>query len=306
MKAALIVATTELLRVVPSAMAAAVARAAGTGCWLLLTARRRTLLENLTYTAPHATPAERQRLAHATFRHLTLSVLDLLRGPHLSAEHVRAMIQVEGRAHLDAAMAAGRGVVLVSPHLGAIELGGRCMSAFGYTMAVYAEDADDARLRAVYRRYRAIDGVVVLPLGGSALSGVRWLRRGGTLTLLADRAIGTRAHVVRFCGGRRPLPAGVAALARQTGAAVLFSYLVREPGWRSSYRWVIEPPPSEDLAALEEPVFTQVVADRLSAMVRRHPDQWLVFQPEWQTDGPGQRPGGSDTASSRGVATIEP
>ena len=144
------------------------------------------------------------------------------------------------------------------------------------------------RLRAVYRRYRAIDGVTVLPLGGSALSGVRWLRRGGTLTLFADRAIGTRAHVVRFCGGRRPFPAGVAALARQSGAAVLFSYLVREPGVRSCYRWVVEPPPTEDLSALDECAFTQFVADRLSAMVTRYPDQWLVFQPEWQTDGNGQ------------------
>ncbi len=288
MKAALIVATTALLRVVPPAMAAAVARAAGPVCWLFLATRRRTLLENLTYTAPHATPAQRQRLAHATFRHLTLSVLDLLRGPHLTAEQVRAMIQVDGRAHLDAAIAAGRGVVLVSPHLGAIELGGRCMSAFGYTVAGYAEDSADARVRDVYRRYRTIDGVTVLPLGSSALSGVRWLRRGGSLTLFADRAIGTRAHVVRFCGGRRPLPAGVAAFIRHTGATVLFSYLVREPGLRSSYRWVIEPPPTEDLSALDERRLTELVADRLSAIVMRHPDQWLVFQPEWDAEESGR------------------
>ncbi|MBP7778863.1 MAG: lysophospholipid acyltransferase family protein [Acidobacteria bacterium] len=285
MKAALIVATTALLRVVPPVIAAAVARMAGSFCWVLLTTRRGTLLENLAHTAPHATPAERQRLAHATFRNLALSVLDLLRGPHLSADQMRAMVQVEGRAYLDTAIAAGRGVLLVSPHLGAIELGGRCMSAFGYTVAGYAEDPADGRLRAVYRRYRNIEGVTVLPLGGSALSGVRWLRRGGSLTLFADRAIGTRAHVVRFCGGWRPLPAGVAALARQTGAAVLFSYLVREPGARSTYRWVIEPPPLEDLAGLDERALTELVADRLSAMVRCYPDQWFVFQPEWQTDG---------------------
>jgi len=284
MKAALIVSATALLRVVPYDVAAAIARAAGTVCWLFLATRRSTLLENLAHTAPHATPAERQRLAHATFRNLALSVLDLLRGPHLSADQVRAMIQVDGRAHLDTAITAGRGVVLVSPHLGAIELGGRCMSAFGYTVAGYAEDSADPRLRAVYRRYRTIAGVTVLPLGSSAISGVRWLRRGGNLTLFADRAIGTRAHVVPFCGGWRPLPAGVAALVHHTGASVLFSYLVREPGVRSSYRWVIEPPPAEDLRAFDERVLTELVADRLSAMVMRYPDQWLVFQPDWQPD----------------------
>ncbi len=285
MKAALIVAATALLRVVPPSMAAAIARAAGTVCWLFLTTRRSTLLENLAHTAPQATPAERQRLAHATFRNLALSVLDLLRGPHLSAGQIRAMVQVDGRAHLDTAIAAGRGVLLVSPHLGAVELGGRCMSAFGYTVAGYAEDPAEARLRAVYRRYRTIDGVTVLPLGSSALSGVRWLRRGGNLTVFADRAIGTRAHVVRFCGGRRPLPAGVAALARHTSAAVLFSYLVREPGVGSFYRWVIEAPPTGNLRVLDEHALTELVADRLSAMVMRYPDQWLVFQPDWQPDG---------------------
>lgn len=293
MKAALIVATTSLLRVVPHAMAVATARAAGTACSMLLTARRRTLLVNLTFTAPRATPAERQRLAHATFRHVALSALDLLRGPLLSAEHLRGIVHVDGREHLDLAIAAGRGVLLVSPHLGAIELGGRCMTAFGYTVAAYAEEPADPRLRAVYRLYRATPGVTVFPLGTSTLTAVRWLRRGGNLTLFADRAIGTRAHVVRFCDGWRPLPAGVAALARQTGAAVLFSYLVRDPERGLALRWVVEPPPSEDLVALDERAATQLVADRLSAIVRRYPDQWLVFQPEWQ-----------HSASARQAATI--
>lgn len=286
MKAMLIVAATALLRVVPSRMAEAVAGAAGTVCWLLLTTRRRTLLENLTHTAPSATPAERRRLSHATFRNFAWCTLDLLRAPHLSADDMRARVQIDGRHHLDAAIAAGRGVVLVSPHLGAVELGGRCMTAFGYTAAGFAEDSADPRLAAVYRRYRDVEGITVLPLGGSALAAVRWLRRGGNLVLFADRAIGTRAHVVRFCGGWRPLPAGVGSLTRQTGAAVLFSYLARVSGPQSAYRWVIEPPPTTDLASLDERAATELVADRLSAIVMRHPDQWFVFQPAWQPDPP--------------------
>jgi len=162
MKAMLIVAATALLRVVPSRMAEAIAGAAGTVCWLLLTTRRRTLLENLTHTAPTATPAERRRLSRATFRNFAWCTLDLLRAPHLSADDMRARIEIDGRHHLDTAIAAGRGVVLVSPHLGAIELGGRCMTAFGYSAAGTARTPTPINPVVVF------DRVVYTPLHSAA------------------------------------------------------------------------------------------------------------------------------------------
>lgn len=291
MKARLIVVGSALLRVVPGALASRVAGAIGSACWLLLRSRRLTVLENLRHTAPNASTHERRRLAHATFRQFALCTLDLLRAPHLTPQDLESMVEIRGREHLDAALGSGRGALIAAPHLGAIELGGRLLTALGYDVAGYAEDAVDPRLRDVYRRYRSVAGVRVLPLGGGALPGMRWLRRGGLLVLFGDRAIGTRAHLVRFCGGLRPVPAGVAVLARLTGAPVLLSCLVRQHGTAKPYLCTFEGPlelHSDDRSEWEA---TQIVADGLSTLVRRHPDQWFVFQPAWQPEAEGTRDG---------------
>lgn len=201
------------------------------------------------------------------------------------------MVEVRGRERLDAALASGRGALIAAPHLGAIELGGRLLTALGYDVAGYAEDAADPRLRDVYRRYRSVVGVRVLPLGGGALPGIRWLRRGGLLVLFADRAIGTRAHLVRFCGGLRPVPAGVAVMARLTGAPVLLSCLVRQHGAVKPYLCTFEGPLALHSDDRDEFAATQTVADGLSTLVRRHPDQWFVFQPAWQPEAEGTHDG---------------
>jgi len=291
MKAQLIVVASALLRVVPVAVANRVAGAIGSACWLLLRSRRRTLLENLRHTAPEASSHERRRLSHATFRQFGLCTLDLLRAPHLTAQDLESMVEVRGRERLDAALASGRGALIAAPHLGAIELGGRLLTALGYDVAGYAEDAADPRLRDVYRRYRSVVGVRVLPLGGGALPGIRWLRRGGLLVLFADRAIGTRAHLVRFCGGLRPVPAGVAVMARLTGAPVLLSCLVRQHGAVKPYLCTFEGPLALHSDDRDEFAATQTVADGLSTLVRRHPDQWFVFQPAWQPEAEGTHDG---------------
>lgn len=281
MKALLIVAATWLLNVVPVSLADSVAAVIAAGCWRALPGRRRALLTNLRFTAPGRSLEEQRTLARRTFRHLAVCTVDFLRLPSLSDETVLGLVEVEGLEHLEAARARGRGVLFVSPHLGNFELGGRYLAARGLRVAGYAEEPRERWLRTVYRRRRQVMGVTVLPLGQDARAAVRHLKAGGLLALFADRAIGTRAHDVGFCGGRRPLPAGPAVLARLTGAAVLPSCLVLTPGGPRRYVWQIEPPIG--LAPdCDDAVATQIIADRLSELVRRHPAQWFVFDEAWR------------------------
>ena len=281
MKAVLLVVATWAVGIVPAPFADRLAEWVADVCWHGLRGRRRRLTENLRFTAPGRSAAEHAAMARHTFRHLAACTIDFLRLAHLSDDEVRALVEISGFEHVESARAAGRGVLFVSPHLGNFELGGRCLAAQGLRVAGFAEVPSGRWLAAIYERLRASTGVTVLPLGSDARVAARYLKGGGLLALFADRAIGTRRHVVGFCGGRRPLPAGPAVLARLTGAAVVPSCLARTPEGPRRYRWIIEPPLAADALPADDAAATQVIADHLSAIVRRYPDQWFVFDGQW-------------------------
>lgn len=281
MKAALLVVATWAVGILPVSLVDRLAGWVANLCWHGLPGRRQRLSENLRFTAPGRSVADRAWLARRTFQHLATCTVDFLRLTHLSDDDVRALVEISGFEHVETARATGRGVLFVSPHLGNFELGGRCLAAQGLRVAGFAEVPRGRWLAAIYARLRASTGVTVFALGTDARAAARHLKGGGLLALFADRAIGTRAHVVGFGGGRRPLPAGPAVLARLTGAAVVPSCLVRTPEGPRRYRWIIEPPLAADALPADDAAATQVIADHLSALVRRHPDQWFVFDGQW-------------------------
>jgi KDO2-lipid IV(A) lauroyltransferase len=117
------------------------------------------------------------------------------------------------------------------------------------------------------------------------------LRDGGLVGLLCDRDIIGNGVEVEFFGERTTLPAGPAALALRTGAALLTAAVYSEPGGMHSA--VVNPPISTARTAnLRTDVarVTQLVAAELEGLIRRAPEQWHLFQPNWPSDRPTLHP----------------
>ena len=243
--------------------------------------------ENLVYTAPDRSPAERRRLGRATFRNLALCTIDFLRIPLMSRAEIVALFDERGREHLDRALARGKGVILLTGHLGNWELACPFLAAFGYPMYAYAEDtANRTDLFRTYEPYRGATGMTMIPLSQGALIGCRVLQQGSVLGLVCDRVIAGRGQVVDFCGGRRGLPIGPAVLARRSGATILLSHFTLNPAGPRRYLAEIEPFVDLDCQRGDYRQLAQAIADQLTRMVRDHPDQWFVFQPQWLTRDP--------------------
>jgi lauroyl/myristoyl acyltransferase len=280
-KPAVVPVAAWLLRVLPDGAATAIAIAIADLSWIVLRKRRQTLEENLRYTAADRTFAERRRLGRETFRNLARCTVDFLRAPWMNRDDLLELVDWRGREYLDRGLQRGKGVLLLSGHLGNWELAGLFFAAHHYPIHTVAEDAPgDGEFR-TYQRYRTATGMNVIPLGRRAgLAGYRALQRGDILGLLGDRVIAGRPHAARFCGGRRPLPIGPARLARRLGATVLIFHLVLNPTGARRYLCAIEPVDVEAMGC-DDQQLTQAIADRFSQIVRQYPDQWFVFQPQW-------------------------
>jgi KDO2-lipid IV(A) lauroyltransferase len=189
----------------------------------------------------------------------------------------------EGLEHLQAAAATGRGVVIAIPHIGSWEWGGAFMANIGLPMHAVAEALDPPELFEWFAKKRRAIGIEVAPLNekaGTVL--LSTIKAGKIVGLLCDRDIQNNGIPARLLGEDVTIPAGPATLALRTGAVLLAGACYAGPG--DGHHGVFTPPiAAVPLGKLREHVsrLTQLVADELSGLIRRAPEQWHVLQPRF-------------------------
>ena len=185
-----------------------------------------------------------------------------------------------------AAMASGSGVIMALPHIGSWEWGAAWLTLNGYPMTAVAEPLEPPELYDYFVRQREQIGLTIYPLGpgaGSAL--VRTLRDGKLVGLLCDRDIVGNGVEVEFFGERTTLPGGPATLALRTGAALFPTAVYSGPG-RNHTGVILPALDTTRSGSLRKDVarVTQDVAHGLEGLIRRAPEQWHLFQPNWPGD----------------------
>jgi lauroyl/myristoyl acyltransferase len=242
---------------------------------------RARVRENVARVRPDLDAAARERLVGEVFRHFAICFADLISTNRCEARPERLLTRVEGDEHLLNVLADGRGLVLVTAHLGNWELGGRLIAARlrRPTHVVVAAEADPGVERFLrggdspIRFVRRGDPRAMVPLVGA-------LRRGEVVALQGDRALGTRGDVtVGFFGAPAAFPLGPFVLARAAGVALVPAFCLLDADRR--YTVVVEE--SIRVAAGEEVEALGRWVRVLEAAVRRAPEQWFNFFDVWST-----------------------
>jgi KDO2-lipid IV(A) lauroyltransferase len=270
------------LRVLPRVPAGWLVAVGRAGSWIafpLERRRRRRMREGVAIAFPERFPtrASRRRLARESLRQLHRSVLEAaLAVLHAGErERVRCM-PVEGREHLEKALARGRGAVVVSAHLGAFTLVPIRLAAL-HPVSLVANRPDDERMAAWLDACLArveVDSVPVRPSRVAARASLAALRQGRILVVLADE-FKAGGVPVKFLGHAASAPRGPATLALRTGAALLPAFAVRDERDRPR----LEIGPEIELVRSDDPVAdvassTALVCAAIEARVRRVPEQW--------------------------------
>jgi KDO2-lipid IV(A) lauroyltransferase len=256
------------------------AEAGGLLGYALGRAARAAVRANLTHVLGQPPP---EPLVRAVFRHAALNYYDLFRLPRLRPTALRARVAMRGWEHLEAARAPGRGVLLVTAHLGSVGLVGQMIALAGYPANIVVEAVRPPGMLEIMAALRGSHGIAVLPIGPELLPAIRAaLGRNEVVGLLSDRDVLGTGLEVPFFGARTHLPGGAAALALRTGAAVLPAFTVRLP--RGRYLGWFEPPlelARTGKARADVRANTERITRTLEAAIRRYPGQWTVFQPIW-------------------------
>ncbi len=196
-------------------------------------------------------------------------------------------IEVTGYEHIETGRAAGKGVILALPHLGGWEWAGFWLARYKeQPVSVVVESLEPPELFDWFAELRESMGMKVIPLDSRAAAEVaRALARNEIVCLLCDRDIGGSGVEVEFMGEPTTLPAGPVMFGLRSGCPVLPTAVYFRPD--GTHLGVVRPPLDlERQGRLREDLArgTQQLADELAGLIRRAPDQWHLFQPNWPSD----------------------
>jgi len=275
-------------RLMPAPVAAAAASSFGFTASFASLARRQMIQRHLRRVNPRLSGTALRIATQAAFDSYARYYVESFRLPTLSKRTVERTFTRDGYQHVVDGLDRGNGVILALPHLGGWEWAGRWMTDQGHKLTVVVEPLDPPELFEWFVELRQDLGMTVVPLGPKAGATVlKALRGNEVVCLLCDRDLERTGVDVEFFGERTTLPAGPATLALRTGAALLPTGVYFTPRVDGHHAIVRPPIPTERFGGgLRDDVsrVTQALARELEFLIRRAPEQWHLFQPNWPSD----------------------
>jgi len=254
---------------------------------------RRVGERNLELALPQVSPGERGAILRGVYRHLGWQLVEFCRMPGYTAQNTEGWISTQGLEHYLAAQARGKGVLVLTGHLGAWELSSFYHSLMGYSMGLVIRRLDNRKLDDFVNGIRCLHGNRVLHKDDFARGLLTAMRAGETVGILMDTNMTPpQGEFVRFFGIAACTASGLARVALKTGAAVLPGFMLWE-GAEQKYvlhfgpELAFAPGGNADADVLR---LTQQCNDVLEEWIRRYPDQWLWIHRRWKTRPPGETP----------------
>jgi Kdo2-lipid IVA lauroyltransferase/acyltransferase len=276
----------KLLGLPPRGVARAIGALVGRVALLFTPRLRRAGHLNLQLAFPQKTEAEREQILRKLYRNLGWLLAEFCQMPRYTQEMTKSFIRYEGLEHYLAARERGKGVLVLTGHLGAWELSSFYHSLMGYPMSIVIRRLDNALVDDLVNHIRCLHGNQVLHKDDFARGLLASMRRGETVGILMDTNMTPpQGAFVDFFGHLACTGSGMARVAIKTGAQVLPGFLLWE---ESTQQYVLRfgapltLPISDDVEAdtlAHTALFTKVIED----YIRKYPDQWLWVHRRWKT-----------------------
>ncbi len=274
------------LRLLPYGISVALAETAGLAFGSSISKWRDVAERNLKRALPGLSAGERRCIRHGVYRNLGRVAFALAKLPIWSPRKVQRHVAFAGLEHFRAAQAKGRGVLLLTAHLGNWELGAIAHAAVVGPLHVMVRPLENRQVDRLVESLRRSHGNGVIAKRNAAREVLRVLASNGTVGILADQnALHEEAVFIRFFGVTASANKGFAKLALRSGAAVVPSIARWDPAGRSH---IVEYGPEIDILRTSSPArdveansqrFQRALEDR----IRRYPEQWLWIHRRWRT-----------------------
>ncbi|HEX2949375.1 MAG TPA: lysophospholipid acyltransferase family protein [Armatimonadota bacterium] len=224
-----------------------------------------------------------RRIAIKSYCRLGESLVEFLRIPGMRADEIRRWARIEGIERIDAALAHGKGVVMLTAHIGNWELSGTRVALEGYPLTAIARPQNDAILTNFLTSARESHGLKIVSMT-DVRECIRVLKRNECLGILGDLNARPPGAFVQFFGRPAATYLGTAYLAQVSGAVILPVFTERLPDNTHVVR-VGRPIPQSNTGDRKRDLLitTMRAQEAIEREVRHRPEDWYWLLNRWKT-----------------------
>jgi len=275
----------KLLGLIPRKTAFKLGNLIGQILFLADRKHRKIATENLTRSFGHEKSShEIKILVKRVFNNLGQIIFEIGWSLMLERKDFQKYFNIQGLSNYSNAYNKGKGVLMLTAHMGNWELLSIVMVMAGYPVSVLYRPLDFFLLDRLFAMIRGRFGAELIPSAQSMRKILQSLKYGKVVGMLIDQNVDWYEGVfVDFFGHRACTNKGMALLARRTGSPVIPVFLVREKsGFRAEFGSEIPLIKTEDIIKdVEENTrqYNRVIED----FIRQYPDQWFWVHQRWKT-----------------------
>ncbi len=244
---------------------------------------RKIVTENLKAIFPEKDEREIAGIRLRLFHNFAKYLVDFLRFKNLDMEYIRNKVKIVNLDGLDGEIKKGKGVILVTAHLGNWELGGVVLSMVGYPISTVALSHKSKVVTDFFNAQRENKGLKVFILGDAAKGCIRSLKGGQLLALVGDRDFTDGGRVTPFFGRPSLLPEGPAVLSLHTSSPIIPGFMLRKED--DSFELILEKPLNYAPTGDKSKDLDNLISEYKSIFekyIRSYPDQWYMFRRFWK------------------------
>ena len=282
-----------LMGVFPRAIARHIGAVVGALAFVFLRRLRSVGFRNLQIAYPAMGNGERVNILRSEYRNLGWLLAEFCQMRKYTPENTRSFLRYEGLQHYLDARDTGRGVLVLTGHLGAWELSSFYHSLMGYPMSMVIRRLDNELVDQLVNRVRCLHGNKVVHKDDFARGLISAMRNGETVGILMDTNMTPpQGLFVDFFGTQACTASGMAKVALKTGSVVLPGFLLWEESTQSyvlhfgAPLQLIRTDDNEADIVANTALFTKVLED----YIRGYPGQWLWLHRRWKTRPEGHLP----------------
>ena len=244
---------------------------------LVLKKQREILYTNLAYTS---FPVHPEKLIKDLVRNMMFTFAEFIKLAYYPFDKIKGLFDVKDEYILKEALKEGKGVILVTAHLGNWELLGTYLGKKGYKVnAIYRKPSNEDYDK-VIRKFRGMNKVKLIENRDSWNGSIKALKNNEILIVLADQNPKNDSPDIPFLGKQAKTPKGPALFAIKTKAKILCSFVIRKKG-RFEIRFIR--PEYKGAGKLKERIISILTSINsvYSNIIKEYPDQWVWFHDRW-------------------------
>ena len=203
----------------------------------------------------------------------------------LDKKYIEQNVKLKNIHYVQEALARGKGVIILSAHLGNWELGGVILGVLGYPVIAVALPHKERPVNDLFNQQRA-RGMAVVPTNIAVRHCIEALRNNKLVAIAADRDFSLKnGEVLDFLGRKAMIPKGAAIFSLKTGAAIVPCFCIRNA--KDNFTFTFEEPlipPSDvpdDKEAATILALMKTYTTIIEKKIKQFPVQWLMFREFW-------------------------